>query len=253
MKKLKDYIHYQSGDNLLLLGDNKDILPLLDSKFKLCFTSPPYNLGQQIFRRSTFFGRGNSKGKNKVYDKYNDNLPYKTYQLYQHRLIESIFTKLLTQDGAIFYNHKPIIRDGIFDDRKGLIPYPIRQEIIWQKGMMINFNGCFFAPNTERIYIIAKKDWKPNRDYLSLGEIWKIPQDKMNPHPAPFPMALAMQVILSSTNKGDWVLDPYIGSGTTFLACERLGRKWIGIDISEAYLNQAIKRIENEEAQGKFF
>lgn len=49
------------------------------------------------------------------------------------------------------------------------------------------------------------------------------------------------------------ILDPYIGSGTTAIACERLKRRWIGIEISEEYCEIAAKRIENETRQLKLF
>ena len=64
------------------------------------------------------------------------------------------------------------------------------------------------------------------------------------PHPATFPKKLANDHIISWSNKNDTVLDPFIGSGTTAIACERLNRKWIGIEIEEKYCEIAAKRIE---------
>ena len=80
--------------------------------------------------------------------------------------------RILKPTGAIFYNHKPRILDGIYDDRKNLIPYPIRQEIIWDRCCMVNFCGKFFAPSTEKVYIICKEDWKPNKEFIGMGEGW---------------------------------------------------------------------------------
>lgn len=70
-------------------------------------------------------------------------------------------------------------------------------------------------------------------------------------HPAIFPEKLAIDHILSWSNKGDLVLDPMIGSGTTAIACIRTDRNYIGIDISEEYCNIARKRITNELKQLK--
>ena len=72
-------------------------------------------------------------------------------------------------------------------------------------------------------------------------------------HPAIFPEMLAQDHIVSWSNKGDTVLDPMAGSGTTLKMAERLGRKWIGIEISEKYCEIAAKRIENERKQRKLF
>jgi len=62
-------------------------------------------------------------------------------------------------------------------------------------------------------------------------------------HPAIFPLWLAKDHIISWTNENDIVLDPFIGSGTTGVACKELNRKFIGIDIEESYVKQATDRI----------
>src|SRR3972149_9165648 len=70
-------------------------------------------------------------------------------------------------------------------------------------------------------------------------------------HPAIFPDKLAQDHIRSWSNPGDIVLDPFLGSGTTAVACERLGRRWIGVEISGEYCKIPVKRIEQERAQLK--
>ena len=72
-------------------------------------------------------------------------------------------------------------------------------------------------------------------------------------HPAIFPEKLAHDHIISWSNKGDTVLDPFMGSGTTAKMCEKLNRKWIGIEISEEYCEIAAQRIEMESRQGRLF
>jgi len=68
-------------------------------------------------------------------------------------------------------------------------------------------------------------------------------------HPAIFPLWLARDHILSWTNKNDIVLDPFIGSGTTGVACKELGRHYIGIDIEKSYVEQAKARIKKHEKE----
>ena len=68
--------------------------------------------------------------------------------------------------------------------------------------------------------------------------------EKITNHPAPFPEALARDHILSWSNPGDIVLDPFIGSGTTAKMAKESGRHWIGIDISDEYCKLAEKRVK---------
>ena len=73
------------------------------------------------------------------------------------------------------------------------------------------------------------------------GDVWNIPQESNNPHPAPFPVELAQRCIESA--RPGIVLDPFMGSGTTAIAAEAARRDWIGVDISEDYCKVARERI----------
>ena len=64
-------------------------------------------------------------------------------------------------------------------------------------------------------------------------------------HPTQKPLKLIQQIFLTSTKKGDLVLDPFMGSGTTAVVAEALGRKWVGIEKEEKYINVALKRIKS--------
>jgi len=72
-------------------------------------------------------------------------------------------------------------------------------------------------------------------------------------HPAPMPYPMAHGHITSWTNKSESVLDPFMGSGTTGVACAKLGRKFIGIELEEKYFDIACKRIEDAYKQPDFF
>ena len=63
-------------------------------------------------------------------------------------------------------------------------------------------------------------------------------------HPTQKPEYLLERIILASTQEGDMILDPFVGSGTTGVVAKRLGRKFIGIDAEEEYLEIAKKRLE---------
>lgn len=76
------------------------------------------------------------------------------------------------------------------------------------------------------------------------GNVWHMWNQHRNvKHPAPFPEVLARDHIVSWSNEGDIVLDPFVGSGTTCKAANDLGRKWIGIDIHDGYCSIARERV----------
>lgn len=80
---------------------------------------------------------------------------------------------------------------------------------------------------------------------------WEINQVKNvsksdNPHPCPIPLELAERLIKSTTNEGDTVCDPYMGSGTFGIAAKKLNRNFIGIELDEIYYNVSKQRIANE-------
>lgn len=98
---------------------------------------------------------------------------------------------------------------------------------------------------------------KSNHNKTVVGEygerfnVWSIPSEKNNKtgHPAVFPLRLAVDHIISWSNEGDAVLDCFMGSGTTGVACKKLNREFIGIEISESYYNIAKNRIEKTEIE----
>lgn len=229
--------------------NNETMAKMPDCFVDLIVTSPPYNLGNS--KKGSFYG-GKSKGENIEYIDHDDDMPTQEYIDWQHSLFKE-WMRILKPTGAIFYNHKPRILNGVYDDRKNLIPFPIRQEIIWDRCGMVNFSGSFFAPNTEKIYIIAKPEWKPNKECLGFGEVWKITPDIGINHPAPFPLKLAKKIIISSTNEGAIVYDPFMGSGTTAIACLQHKRNYIGSELSNEYVELSKQRLKPYEMQTTLF
>jgi modification methylase len=71
--------------------------------------------------------------------------------------------------------------------------------------------------------------------------------DGIKSHPTQKPLKLIQQVVLTSSKKGDLILDPFLGSGTTAVVAKALDRNWIGIEKEEKYVNLANKRIINHE------
>ena len=91
--------------------------------------------------------------------------------------------------------------------------------------------------------------WTPNPLGAKPKDVIEIPttcngMGEKTPHPTQKPEELLRKIILASSNKGDVILDPFVGSGTTAVCAKQLERQWIGIDKSEEYLNWAVERLE---------
>lgn len=216
-----------------------------DGTFDFALTSPPYNL-----KNST----GNGMKPHKVgkwsnaklidgYDGHGDSMPHEEYVAWQRDVIAEVM-RTLKEDGAFFYNHKWRVQGGLIQDRSDIVEgFPVRQIIIWARKGGINFNPGYFLPTYEVIYVIAKKGFKLEKGANRLGDVWQITQDIKNPHPASFPLELALNVVDSC--KGNLVLDPFMGSGTTAAAAKLRGKNYCGIERSEQYLRLAQERMEH--------
>jgi len=226
-------------------GDSVEIMKQIpDGTVDICVTSPPYNI-----RNSSGGGWSSSAGKwpNAAlvngYQGYDDNLPHDVYVKWQRANLTEMM-RVLKDDGAIFYNHKWRVQNGLLQDRNDILEgFPVRQIIIWSRKGGINFNSGYFLPTYEVIYLIAKPKFKLAKGANSMGDIWEIPQTSGLEHPAPFPVELAKRCVKSVNGKV--VLDPFIGSGSTAIAASMLGKQWIGIDISLEYCEMARSRIED--------
>ncbi len=236
--------------NKIIQGDCLDVMKQLpDKSIDLIVTSPPYNL-----KNSTGNGMKDGRGgkwKNaalvKGYSDHNDNMPHDEYVEWQRACLTEML-RLLPEDGAIFYNHKWRVQNGLLQDRQDIVKgFPVRQIIIWKRKGGINFNQGYFLPTYEVIYLIAKKKFKLAPKANAHGDVWEFKQETKNPHPAPFPLALINRII-SSTN-AQIILDPFIGSGTTAIAALENGRNYLGIELSQEYVEMAKQRIKNYKNQ----
>lgn len=224
-------------------------------------TSPPYNVDL-----------GNNKYNKDGYTVHDDNMPYDEYLDWMSLVFKYCY-KVLSEDGRICVNigdgkngkiptHADFIR--ILRD-VGFIPMTT---IIWNKNNTSNRCawGSYLSPSCpsfprpfEYILVfskshkllrkgeptITKDEW---REYSN--GLWTFaPQtgQKKIGHPAMFPVELPTRLIKMLTYKGDVILDPFMGAGTTGIACVNTDRRFIGIEIDEKYFNIAKKRVE--EAQ----
>ncbi len=215
-----------------------------DKSIDLIVTSPPYNIRNTVGGGMTA-QKGiwnNKKGLYSGYDEYEDNMPHDKYVAWQRCCLTEMM-RILTDDGAIFYNHKWRVQNGLMQDRQDIVSgFPVRQIIIWWRKSGMNFNDGYFVPTYEVIYLIAKQNFKLSEGANGLGDVWEIAPDKNREHPAPFPEKLAFNCISSTEAK--IVLDPFMGIGTTAIVSKKLGRKYLGFENVQKYVEIAEKTLK---------
>ena len=232
--------------DLVVAGDALEVMSRIPKGLvQLALTSPPYNI-----RKSS--GNGMRRGPSgkwptaklqEGYEAHGDDMPEDQYIQWQRQVIAAILD-LLPPEGALFYNHKRRIQGGFLQDRDAIVAgFPVRQIIVWDRMGGMNHNPGYFIPAHELLYLIAKPKFSLSAEGKTFSDVWRIPPDRNNPHPAPFPLELAKRVIASTD--AAVVLDPFLGSGTTGLAAVSLGRRFIGIDSSPHYCRMARARIRD--------
>ena len=238
--------------NKIICGDCLEIMKRVpDESIDLIVTSPPYNL-----KNSTGNGMKDGRGGKwsnaaliNGYKNYDDCMPHDKYVKWQRECLKEML-RIIPDNGAIFYNHKWRVQDGLLQDRQDIVSgFPVRQIIIWRRKGGINFNPGYFLPTYEVIYLIAKSKFCLAPKANAYGDIWEFNQETKNPHPAPFPVNLIERII--SSTKAETVLDPFMGSGTTAIAAINLNKKYVGIELSEDYVNLANQRTSENTIQMK--
>ena len=120
--------------------------------------------------------------------------------------------------------------------------------MVWDKRLTESADRCFGSPF--ELLWVNKKTRKRFYRVRWYGLFGTEKQDvKKRVHPTQKPIELMSQIIQDYTNEGDTILDPFMGSGTTGVACVQTGRNFIGIEIDEEYFKIAEKRIKDAEMQ----
>ena len=238
-------------------SEKMDELP--NNSIHLMVTSPPYNVTKE----------------------YDDNLTLKEYLGLLRRVFRETHRKLVV-GGRVCINvanlgRKPYIPLNSYITQIMLrIGFLMRGEILWNKsassGTSTAWGSWKSAVNPtlrdvhEYILVFSKGDFSRKRDnkentctkdeFLELTKsIWSFPTESARQikHPAPFPVELPYRCIQLYTFKGDIILDPFMGSGSTALAALKTGRYFIGYEINKEYVQIAESRIKKARAQLKLW
>jgi modification methylase len=208
-------------------------------------TSPPYNLGGDFHTMVA--------GKRVTYGDYNspykDKLSESDYQDWQTHFLNTCYT-LLKDEGFMFYNHKNrIINGSVISPFEWITKskFNISQVIVMNLKSTANVDKRRFFPVHELIFVLTKTPKLKLNNHECLTDVWEAKKvsRKTSGHPATFHIDVPKRCINASTNENDLVLDPFIGSGTTALACKELNRNFIGFEISKDYHELATERIKN--------
>ena len=230
--------YYDEGGVTLYHGDCLDILPHITGA-GLVLTSPPYNLSGDGNKPSGTYFRNLGAG----YGEHDDAMPHGIYVGWQNQVVRACWNTL-ADDGAIFYNHKPIVRGNQVRLPLELVPpdLPIRQIVTWDRGSGFNRQFTYFVPTYEWVMIVAKPEFRLTT--RSVDDVWRIPFEVGGEHPAPFPLKFARTAINSTG--ASLVVDPFAGSGTTLRAAKDCGRRAIGIELNERFCEIAARRLAQE-------
>ena len=222
----------------------------------MVFADPPYNLqlGGDLFRPEG----GLVDAVDDDWDKFDT---FAAYDAFTRAWLKEA-RRILKPDGTLWVigSYHNIFRVGAALQDAG---YWILNDIIWRKSNpMPNFRGTRFTNAHETLiwasrsedsrYTFNYRAMKALNDELQMRSDWLLPicsggervkTEGVKAHPTQKPEALLYRVLLACTNKGDVVLDPFFGTGTTGAVARRLGRRWIGIEREPRYVKVARERI----------
>ena len=250
-----------ASNHRIYSGNCIDILTELPEKsVKLIFADPPYNLQlkHELYRPNQTLVDG-------VDDTWDQFSSFESYDEFTRQWLGAC-RRVLADDGTIWVigSYHNIFRVGrIMMD----LGYWLLNDVQWHKtNPMPNFRGVRFTNATETL-IWAKKYEKQKKytfnhqvmkqlnDGKQMTSVWQIPlctgteriKDKhgKKAHSTQKPEALLQRVILSSSNEGDTILDPFLGSGTTCAVAKKLNRRSIGIEQEPRYVEIAENRLKS--------
>lgn len=224
-----------------------------DESVDCIVTSPPYN--KSYWSKNQNMNNGfKTKSRNITYGDFEDNMKPEKY-IEEQKIIITECLRVLKENGSMFYNHIDILNNHTTIHPSYIYEFPLKQIIVWNRKNTPKLDASYFYPVTEYIFWLKKqKNSKPlfyRKNAQFKTNVWEFQADTKNEHPAPFPITLAANCIISTTNEGDLVYDPYMGSGTTAVASVMYNRNFIGSELHQPYINMANKRLESYFKQTK--
>lgn len=256
--------YYNDNGFLLYHGDTVEILESLDRKVDMIFADPPYFLSKGFTMRA--------KGRVKCFDKgiWDKARPLEEINQFNMSWLSKC-RNILKDNGTIWvsgtYHNISSVSNCLME-----LGYKILNIIVWNKpDAPLTLSDSHFNFSAE--YIIWARKYKDKRHFYNIelmkyinggkrmSDVWNIPttglwEKTCGKHPTQKPLRLMYRIIMSSTQSGETILDPFAGSCTTGIAANLLGRTFIGIDQDARFLDLGIKRkteISDVETANKIF
>lgn len=218
--------------NQIICGDAvTELQKIPNESVDLIVTDPPYGISREL----------NCKGQ-RLGTTAKLNFNFGEWDTFNKDWFEIALTK--TKGWMMTFCAKKDV--GFFIDglgKKGFIAIDV---LVWQKPDPIPLNAKSRFLNAWEAIVIGKKPgaiWNSNYEHNIIK--FQAPKGKSRIHPTQKPVELIKKLINLTTNDGDIVLDPFMGSGTTAVACLESKRNYIGFEISKEYWKQSLNRIEN--------
>ncbi len=242
----------QLGKHKLLCGDSTqegEVNFLMGGdKITLMNTDPPYgvNYGDIANSRARALDKkkgGDGKNYHTHDDKriINDELSGEKLQEFLEKSIKAIIPNMI--ENPAFYLWHPMLTQGtFFAAAAAAADILIHRQIIWVKPSLIMGRGDFHWRHELCFYgwIKGKKcDWYSDHKQ---DTVWEIGRENNNIHPTQKPVEIFEKPLIFNTKPNDCVYEPFAGSGSQFIACEKTNRKCLGIEIDEHYCSVIIER-----------
>jgi site-specific DNA-methyltransferase (adenine-specific) len=247
---------FLSNDRIAIINDDFITSTAVEeSSIDLIITSPPYNVEIS-------------------YNAYDDNQSYQEYLKFTEEWLRKAF-KLLKRDGRFCLNipldknkggQQSVFADIITIAKK--IGFKYHSAIVWNEqnisrrtawGSWLSASAPYVIAPVEMIAILYKESWKKvsgsqqsditKEEFVEwTNGVWTFPGEskKRVNHPAPFPVELPKRCIKLFSFVDDLILDPFLGSGSTLIACLQTNRRGIGIEIDKSYCKVAYNRLLQE-------
>lgn len=260
---IKPYFTSKNKKFNLLLGDVFEVLPKFDHKFDMVFADPPYFLSNNGL--SIQSGKIVSVNKGK----WDKSQGYEYINNFNREWLKLVRDKM-KDDATIWISGT---MHNIFSIGQILteLDFKILNIITWQKtNPPPNFSCRYFTHSTEQIIWARKKEKVPHyfnyelmkelNSNKQMKDVWSLPaiapwEKSCKKHPTQKPLSVLTRLILASTQKGSWILDPFTGSSTTGISANLLERRFLGIDQEKEYLDISIcrkRQIENPKTAVEF-
>lgn len=246
--------HFESGAIRIYNDDFLTLDAIPKESIDLVVTSPPYNVDIQ-------------------YEGHDDTMPYDKYLEFSEKWLEKCYL-LAKQDGRLCLNipldkfkggHHSVYADITTIAKR--LRWKYHSTVIWNEqnisrrtawGSWMSASAPFVIAPVEVIVVLYKKRWKKDEKGKSditreefidwTNGVWNFSGEskKRIGHPSPFPVELPRRCIKLFSYEDNLILDPFLGSGSTLIACLETGRRGIGVEINRGFCEIAVRRLKKD-------